>query len=125
MDRGSSNNSDIDFCNRRTAVCEVYQGVIPFPIKAGGSLSLGRDSIRDSKARVRARHSSGGRDSMEVMKLQTAASSIMLPFSSWTLIDEPCVTDLDLDRALAFAGDWDRDDPLPLYILLQNRMKTC
>lgn len=94
---------------------------MPLPMKTGGSLGLGRDSMRDSNANVRARHSSVGRASTEVMKLVTAASSIMLPFSSCVFMPELRATDRDLDRARTapVAGEGDRVDlSLVLYIFL-------
>ena len=75
--------------------------------------------MRDSKAKVRARHSSEDRDSIEVMKLETAASSIMFPCSSCVLIvDEDALraTERDLDRARAFPGDGDLA-ARPVYIV--------
>lgn len=85
-------------------MCDLYHGVMPLPMNAGGSLGFGRDSINDSNANVLARHSSEGSDSMDVTKLGIGPSSIMLPCSSCVLIP-PRATDRDLDRARGCAGD--------------------
>ena len=88
-------------------------------MNTGGSLALGRDSIKDSNARVRALHSSEGRESIDVTKFDTAASSIIFPCSSCVFIaeDDFRTTDRDLERARALAGEGDRV-ARPLYMLV-------
>ena len=65
--------------NLRSVVGDLYHGVIPLLSVCSGV--EGMTSTRDSRAMVRARHSSEGRDSRLLVKAIRAPSSIM-PMSS-------------------------------------------
>lgn len=118
----------------RNAVKDLYQGMMPelmytlgakpelllLPLFVPDNPDPGKASMSASKAMVRARHSSLGRASSALVKVDMASSSIILPWSSCVrnaeLVLPDADPDADLPDPLTREEERDRGLGAPLFV---------